>query len=138
MPVAALARESLSATFLICIGLASPSVLVWRGDRIPGIVDESTQQQSFDIAAKLLKALGLKSGHCVLLEKEMGVSRARAVIHYGAELPVVDGAQPLAIEAVMHLPVGELAVAALAQVIRMVTSVQVNTNEADGWQSGRV
>ena len=44
VPVAALTRKSLSATFLICIGLASPSVLVWRGDCIPGIVDESTQQ----------------------------------------------------------------------------------------------
>ena len=83
------------------------------------------------MTAKWLKTLGLGSGHCVLLEKEMGVSRARAVIHYGAELPVVDGAQPLAIEAVMHLPVGELAVESLAQVTRMVTSVQVNTNEAE-------
>ena len=55
----------------------------------------------------------------------MGNNKARTVIFYSQELPVVPGAEGMPINSVMHLPVGELAVASLAQVEKMVRTTAV-------------
>ena len=68
----------------------------------------------------------------------MGRSKARAIIHYGQELPSVEGAEAVLISDVMHLPVGELATRALLQVLRMVREVSVGDTDASVWVSGRV
>ena len=74
----------------------------------------------------------------MLLEKEMGSSRARAVIHYGQALPSIQGAEAHLIKDVMHLPIGERAVMALLQVERMVSDVRVGSATKTSWQSGRI
>ena len=68
----------------------------------------------------------------------MGKSRARVVIHYGQHLPTIAGSQPVKCSALMHLPVGWLAVDSLLQVQKMVCEVTVGLDSGDEWQSGRV
>ena len=138
-PVAALASKSLCATFLIFVGLNAANVLVWGDGLIPGMVHDVSQQQAFEKACKWAGGLSMEdTAHCILLERDMGASRARTVIFFGQDLPIVAGAAAVPMSEAMHLPVGELAVASLAQVQRMVSDVVINTDAIDGWQSGRV
>ena len=138
-PRAGLFRNDLVLTLLIFVGLSRADVLVWNGSETPGMAPQASQQQAFDSACGWATGLGcLETGHCVLLEQSMGRSKARAVVHYGQELPVIEGAEPVLISDVMHLEIGELATKALLQVLRMVREVSVKGSEAVGWTSGRV
>ena len=138
-PLATLHRNDLALTLLVFVGLSNAEVLVWRGSQLPGMVHAVSQQQAFDQACGWASGLGCDEvSHCVLLEREMGRSKARAVIHYGQELPIIEGAEAVLISDVMHLPVGELATRALVQVLRMVREVSVGASEASTWVSGRV
>ena len=67
------------------------------------MVHAVTQQQAFDHACRWASNLGLETGHCILLEQEMGRSKARAIIHYGQELPAVEGAEAKLISDVLSL-----------------------------------
>lgn len=137
-PAAGLYRSDLSLTLLVFVGLARAEVLVWKGSELPAMVHAVTQQQAFDHACRWASNLGLETGHCILLEQEMGRSKARAIIHYGQELPAVEGAEAKLISDVMHLAVGELATKALLQVLRMVKEVSVGDSEQSTWTAGRV
>ena len=141
-PSAGLHSKKLCATFLVMLNLESGEVLVWNEAELPGMVHEVSQQQAFDLGCRWARACGAdETWHCVLLERPMGASKARAVIHYGQNFPQVDGARPRAIADAMQLPIGELAVAALLQVQRMATGVDTErqtAETAESWVSGRV
>ena len=138
-PVAALHCESLCATFLLCLGLAATEVLVWDGGCIPGMVHEVTQKQAFGTACSWAAELGCPgTEQCILLERDSGNSRARTVIWYDQKLSHLLEANAVKISDVLGLPVGQLAVDALAQVQRMVSDVVINSEHSGGWQSGRV
>ena len=135
-PVAGLHDPSLTASFLIFIGLADSTVLVWNGCELPGMVSTYDHSGAFDAAKSRADSLGCtETERCLLLERQMGNNKACRVIFYSQELRVVPGADEMLINSVMHLPVGELAVRSLAQVERMVRTTAVAPSE---WQSGTV
>ena len=138
-PVAGLYTKTLCATFLLFMGISQAEVLVWNSCEIPGMVHDVSQQQAFDQACGWSRQLGCATvDHCVILECDMGASRARTVIIYVPSTPHILSASRVKISALMHLPVGELAVRALSFVERMAKVVIVEHCEASGWQSGRV
>ena len=100
------------------------------------MVSTYDQSGAFDTAkcwADLIGCIGTE--RCLLLERLMGNSKARTVIFYSQELPMVPGADEMPINSVMHLPVGKLAVRSLAQVKRGVRTTDAAPSE---WQSGTV
>ena len=139
-PVPALCSRELAATFLIVLGLKAEEVVCWDGGQIPGMVHSVNQQQAFDQACGWAESLSCKEAksRCLLLEQPMGNSRARTIIWYDAKAPQIEGARVIRIADVMGHSVGELAVAALTQVQRMVGVTLVNPSALSGWESGRV
>ena len=138
-PSVGLYSETVFATFLIFVSLPSAEVLVWNGSELLGMVHALSQQIAFDMGCRWAKQLGAQEvGHCILLERPLGNSRARAVVHYDQQMPSCDGATRVAVSSVMHLPIGELAVAAMLQVQRMVAGVDVGDQPVGPWVSGRV
>lgn len=100
---------------------------------------EVNQQQAFTQGCLWARELGCaETDHCILLEDDMGTSRARAVSHY-AQLPlVICGALPVPVSEVMHLSIGESAMESLLHVERMVKEVSVGSSHNVSWSSGRV
>ena len=82
-PLAGLCDCKPSATFLIFVGLVAADTLVWNMHEIPGMVHEANQQQAFAQACGWVEDLGCDADCCLLMEKPMGKSRARVVVHYG-------------------------------------------------------
>ena len=140
VPKVGLYSASLSATFLVVLCLSSQSVISWGDGAIPGMVHEVDQDAAFTAACNWADSLGFPdaSDKCVLLEQSMGNSKARAVIYYGMQVAAVDGAVSTKIDSILDTELGELAVAALAQVQRMKGAVWVNPAAKSGWESGRV
>ena len=140
VPRVGLHSAALSATFLVVLCLSSQSVMSWGDGATPGMVHEVDQDAAFKAACSWADSLGFPdaSDKCVLLEQSMGNSRARAVIYYGMQVAAVDGAACTKIDSILDTELGELAVAALAQVQRMVGAVWVNPTTMGGWESGRV
>ena len=139
-PVVGLQCAKLAATFLVILSLESQSILLWHGSEIPGMVSESTQQQSFKLACSWAGHLGVvdASSKSVLLERPMGNSRARSVICFPSNLRCPEGSQFIRVADVKCPATRELAVAAFAQVMRMKGVVDTSGLPVDGWQSGRV
>ena len=138
-PVAGLHTKDLCATFLLFLGISQSDVLVWNSCELPGMVHDVSQQQAFEQACCWSRQLGCDTvDHCVILECDMGQSRARTIMNYAPSAPKLPGAEVIKISEVMLLPIGELAVRALAQVERMAKSITAKHSEVSGWQSGRV
>ena len=138
-PVAGLHDPLLFATFLIFVGLDQEDVLVWDSGSTPGMVHAVNQDESFSMAQKWARDLGCDgTDRCLLLEMEMGNSKARATIFYSRSLPTIFGAVPTSISDIMGCPLGELAVRSLAQVQRMVGVTAIGKQPISGWASGRM
>ena len=131
---------ALSATFLVMLCLGSQSVLSWGDGVVLGIVHKVNQDAAFKAACNWAGCLGFPnaSDKCVLLEQNMGNSRARAVIYYGIQVTDVDGAAFTKIDSILDTELGELDVAALPQVQRMEGAVWMNPTAKGAWESGRV
>ena len=139
-PSVSIKLAQLSAVFLVVLHLGQEAVVSWSNSTIPGMVANINQDQAFSTACRWAQDLGYTDAQskCILLERRSGPSHSRAVIYYGVELGAAQGASLIKIADVLNTPLGELAVAALAQVQRMAGSVTVNHLSSDGWQSGRV
>ena len=139
-PAVGLQCAKLAATFLVILCLQSQLILLWSGDEIPGMVSESTQQQSFKLACSWAGHLGIvdAGSKSVLLERPMGNSRARSIICFPSGLHCPEGSQFIRVADVKCPATRELAAAAFAQVMRMKGVVDTSGLPVDGWQSGRV
>ena len=139
-PDVVIRAPKLSVVFLVVLHLGLQSVVAWGGAAVPGTVGELNQSAAFDTACGWANSLGYRDAKskCILPERPSEHSLTRAVIYYGNDIGPVGGAELVRIESILGEPLGELAVASLAQVQKMVTLVQVNPVAVDGWQSGRV
>lgn len=139
-PSVCLQSVALFATFLVILDLDSQSVAVWDECCTPGMVHPVTQDAAYNLGCQWAEELGYTEAKskCLLLEVPMGLSRARAIVYYTTGLEARNRASLVPIEDTLGTELGDLAVAALAQVQRMVGITTVNPTAAAGWQSGRV
>ena len=131
---------SVCAIFLVVSPVGSQSVVVWEGAAIPGMVSDVDQGEAFKMDCNWAEELGFPeaSERCILLEQQMGCSRARAIIYYGMDVRAAVGASCVMIGSLLGSPLGVLSVAALAHVQRMRSIIEVNLVALDDWESRRV
>ena len=139
-PDLCLRSHLLSAVFLVVLHLGQQSVVAWAGGSVPGMVRNFDQNAAYNAAYDWIESLGYADAEskCILLERQRDEAVSRAVIYYDVDLRPAAGAELIRIDSILGEPLGELAVASLAQVQKMKGAIKINPIAVDGWQTGRV
>ena len=101
---------------------------------MPGMVGDFNQNAAYNAACDWAESLGYADAKskCILLERQRDEAVSRAVIYYDVDLRPAAGAELIRIDSILGEPLGELAVASLAQVQKMKGEIKINPIAVDG------